>query len=93
MADGLEVRRWAEGYDRNVVTQERTYVPDSYRVTITCVDIAFSECFARESDATAAMKAIEPVLDWIGTDDEIEQRILEFGRDKLNKLMMEALQW
>ena len=56
-------------------------------------EVSFNEQFARQQDAEAAMNAIQNTIDWNGTWDEIDYRITQFGRDKLNQLMMEALQW
>lgn len=54
---------------------------------------AFRELFARKQDAEAAMRAISSVIDWDGSEDEVDARIREYGRERINRLMMEAMQW
>jgi len=54
---------------------------------------ALRELFARKQDAEAAMRAISSVIDWDGSEEEVDARIREYGRERINRLMMEAMQW
>lgn len=100
---GLKVTLEDDGLAFDTRSGRYEFSRAAYYVTVVCEDdhqigpggneVDFREAFARKQDAEAAIAAIKDVICWEGTWDEINQRVEDFGRDNLNRLMVGAMQW